>query len=234
MGSRSVAGILQLTGMPRNKPLLKPQCMDTNSLLLAHASNKLWIFARHGDILTFQLNRKALSWRQQSMMNSATRKHVRSHEQHNRDRYTKHHAGNRRYSSSRWGVTTFQKEFENLNILSNHETVTRQLRVEVRHGIDTYFNMNAGRTRVRILSKLISKRNLVRTPARRTDSVIGDTVWIGLGYGGYIKRVKESIISGESPFKAYMQTRIEEQKSSVRFDIYRDSSRIDEIHEPVQ
>jgi hypothetical protein len=44
-------------------------------------------------------------------------------------------------------LTTFQKEFENLNILSNHETVIWQLRVEVRHGIDTYFNMNAGRTK---------------------------------------------------------------------------------------
>jgi hypothetical protein len=84
---------------------------------------------------------------------------------------------------------------------------------------------------VRILSKLISKRNLVRTPARRIDSVIRDTVWISLGYR-YIKRVKESIISGESLFEAYMQTRIEEQKSSVRFNVYRDS-RINKIHEPV-
>ena len=84
---------------------------------------------------------------------------------------------------------------------------------------------------MRILSKLISKRNLVRTPARRIDSVIRDTVWISLGYR-YIKRVKESIISGESLFEAYMQTRIGEQKSSVRFNVYRDS-RIDEIHEPV-
>ena len=150
---------------------------------------------------------------------------------YNRDRIYETSCRYGRYSSSRWGVTTFQKEFENLNILSNHETVTRQLRVEVRHGIDTYFNMNARRTRVRILSKLISKRNLVRTPARRIDSVIRDTVWISLGYR-YIKRVKESIISGESLFEAYMQTRIGEQKSSVRFNVYRDS-RIDEIHEPV-
>ena len=79
-----------------------------------------------------------------------------------------------------------------------------------------------GAGKVRILSKQISERNLVRMAARRSDSVIRDTVWISLGYR-YIKRVKESIISGESLFEAYMQTRIGEQKSSVRFNVYRDS-----------
>jgi hypothetical protein len=53
----------------------------------------------------------------------------------------------RRHSSSKWGVTTLRKGIRNLNILSNDETVTWQLRVEVQDGIDTYFNMNAGRAK---------------------------------------------------------------------------------------
>jgi hypothetical protein len=155
MGSRSITGVLQiltirlqLTGVQGNKPLSKTQRMDTNSSPLAHASNKLWIFfARHYDILKFHLNRKASSWRQQSMIDSEATAYGRLHQHHNRDRIYETSCRHGRYSSSRWGVTTFQKEFENLNILSNHETVIRQLRVEVRHGIDTYFNMNAGRTK---------------------------------------------------------------------------------------
>ena len=47
-----------------------------------------------------------------------------------------------------------------------------------------------------------------------------------------IKRVKESVISGESLFEAYMQTRIRKRRNSTRFDINSDT-RIDEIHEPV-
>ena len=82
------------------------------------------------------------------MIDSEATAHGRFLQHYNRDRIYETSCRHGRYSSSRWGVTTFQKEFENLNILSNHETVTRQLRVEVRHGIDTYFNiMNAGRVK---------------------------------------------------------------------------------------
>jgi hypothetical protein len=88
-----------------------------------------------------------------------------------------------------------------------------------------------GAGKERILSKQISERNLVRTHARHNDSILRDTVWIVRG-NEIIKRVKESVISGESSFEAYMQTRIRKRRNRTRFDINSDT-RIDEIHEPV-
>ena len=108
---------------------------------------------------------------------------------------------------------------------------------------------------VRILSKLISKRNLVRTPARRIwlsdkrhsldqswvpiyqeSERINHFWWVpirGLHANPYrrtekqctiqclqrqsiIKRVKESVISGESSFEAYMQTRIRKRRKQYK------------------